>query len=1001
MANQTMNNMELSRHVETLLAQYADLNLRFNTAMPEMSNHITQSVDAIKVMHDAIKSEIKPVVDQFEPLKTAVEKLHEDAQNEYQKIQRLGDNTMLKITEIEKSIEDKTKILEASVNAMGDMLRQMGQTFGVDSQSRVEMEVKSDQLGAKIDAMALELEHAKRTQESNYQTTQMQLTTAISSSVSGSGMSSGSGTKEPLATHKLMISETKINGSENSAILDDWFELITMKVNLIYPGGKSILDWSAEHSGEITASDIQSRGDSALAAKLSMEMYVFLKLKTELTAANHLKPISADRGLEAWRKLRRELLGKDGPRQEEEFNAVADLPKLKLADMSNFDNLYVRWESELRKHEVISREYFIGKYRKRQIVYKSLPDEIQKSVDIEVGKNQLQTYEEFIDFIKSISKSNRFRNMPAPKPLSANLIAEEPEAPSYSRNDWIAYLNTAEGWNAYEAGEDVPPDALREVLTLVPEGNPKGKGKGYNPKGNQKGNGTFKGKGKGKGGKAGKGFGKQSYGKGTGTFSGNCNNCGAYGHKAMDCTQPRKNGGFYMVDQYSNAQPSNASCCAFMLTTPEDTVVDYRNPWQSVGKGMIEPSSILQVSDVKPSNPNRFSPLQVTSPLGSSADECAWKRDLVEVPVCHNAEVDFTIPEQHSVPQTKLDMVNFPIPVTDKSFPIRHKMPRMPKVSRQRKTKFGCDADGMSMRELDSILNNNTEQSCCNDPCCAAPSSPVVTEPQASPIEPGHSSRPEVIDPETGQLTCCLDHSCEYCVRDSDDTAPTPVKLEPLSISSIQEIPQDHTQAKSNHQEVSIGSRVEAARMATRMMANMKRKNMEISQTVIDMANLDDPSINLITENPDSAILNLNQKMVWVQVPCAVDSGACANVAPVGIFSLEKSLIKLQPKFFGADGSPIENLGTMVAMGTSEEGVEMKIDFDLAKVTRPLLSVHKMTSNGHKVIFNEEGGYIQVKGSSTRINLRPEGRLFMLDLWVKVPQEVADSSPFVRQVAKE
>ena len=78
---------------------------------------------------------------------------------------------------------------------------------------------------------------------------------------------------------------------------------------------------------------------------------------------------------------------------------MADLPKLKLLDMSNFHNLYVRWEAELRKHQVISREDIRGKYRKSQIVYKSLPDEIQKSVDIEVGKNQLQTYEEFIGFV--------------------------------------------------------------------------------------------------------------------------------------------------------------------------------------------------------------------------------------------------------------------------------------------------------------------------------------------------------------------------------------------------------------------------------------------------------------------------------------------------------------------------------------------------------------------------------------------------------------------------
>ena len=55
-------------------------------------------------------------------------------------------------------------------------------------------------------------------------------------------------------------------------------------------------------------------------------------------------------------------MGMDGPRQEEKFNATADLTQLKLSDMRKFDNLYVRWESELKKHESVNREYFIGKF---------------------------------------------------------------------------------------------------------------------------------------------------------------------------------------------------------------------------------------------------------------------------------------------------------------------------------------------------------------------------------------------------------------------------------------------------------------------------------------------------------------------------------------------------------------------------------------------------------------------------------------------------------------
>ena len=178
----------------------------------------------------------------------------------------------------------------------------------------------------------------------------------------------------------------------------------------------------------------------------------------------------------------------------------------------------------------------------------------------------------------------------------------------------------------------------------------------------------------------------------------------------------------------------------------------------------------------------------------------------------------------------------------------------------------------------------------------------------------------------------------------------------------------------------------------------MKSKDMEIGETVVELSR----GVNLITDiGANSDVLNVDQELVWVQVPCAVDSGSCANVAPKDIFSIESPTTeKLLPKFFGADGSPIENLGSLVAEGFSDDGHAMKIDFDIAKVTRPLLSVYKMSSNGHKVEFTEKGGTIQVKGSQKKIQLRQEGRLFMLDLWCQVPAKLARESPFIRQVAK-
>ena len=186
--------------------------------------------------------------------------------------------------------------------------------------------------------------------------------------------------------------------------------------------------------------------------------------------------------------------------------------------------------------------------------------------------------------------------------------------------------------------------------------------------------------------------------------------------------------------------------------------------------------------------------------------------------------------------------------------------------------------------------------------------------------------------------------------------------------------------------------------MAKRMKDNLEKGDKPVADVVVDMAR---GGINLITPMaPVAEVLNV-EKLVWVQVPCAVDSGSCANVAPENVFKLaDATIAALEPKFFGADGSPIANLGTLIAEGMSEEGIGLKIDFDIAKVTRPLLSVFKMNAAGHRVQFHENGGTIQMKGTNKRIKLRPEGRLYMLDLWCQVPAKLAESSPFIRQVAK-
>ena len=186
--------------------------------------------------------------------------------------------------------------------------------------------------------------------------------------------------------------------------------------------------------------------------------------------------------------------------------------------------------------------------------------------------------------------------------------------------------------------------------------------------------------------------------------------------------------------------------------------------------------------------------------------------------------------------------------------------------------------------------------------------------------------------------------------------------------------------------------------------ANLNMARHEID-TAIDEAvgfNAKDPDflhsgINSMTSIQDSSveINNIGRELVWAQVPCAVESGACAHVTPANIFCLLGSVEGLKPKCYAADGSPIANMGSCVTNAILEGGTEFNTNFDVAKITRPLLSVQQMVQNGHRLEFGKDQKHLVFKGGKI-IPLRQEGELYMLDLWCQVPEELPRTSPFVK-----
>ena len=129
------------------------------------------------------------------------------------------------------------------------------------------------------------------------------------------------------------------------------------------------------------------------------------------------------------------------------------------------------------------------------------------------------------------------------------------------------------------------------------------------------------------------------------------------------------------------------------------------------------------------------------------------------------------------------------------------------------------------------------------------------------------------------------------------------------------------------------------------------------------------------------AVMPVESGMVWAQVPCAVDSGACAHVSPPDIFGISGKETVTKTKYYGADGSPIDEFGKLSVNAVLDGGTAMMTSFDIVNITRPLVSVNQMVANGHNVVFGRDSSYIQVAGSKQKIYLRPEGKLYMLDLW--------------------
>ena len=365
---------------------------------------------------------------------------------------------------LQADLINKNKIISDQMNIINGLLAEANTTMAQHRQSLEEARTKVESFdsvktvvgGLDVSVKNLQAEALRVANESmttktesdrQYSEMQQQIIVVSSQSANSSGIASGGRSNEPFVTHKLIMGKDKISGDEEFTVIDGWINELYTDLEIIMPGAKAIMKESEVHKQVIDEPALMRHANSAMATKLSRELYVILSKKTtpNSKARFKLNGLTENQGLEALRRIRLNLCKREGPRLQDEYEASTTLPKIKESDMSNLQTLLRRWESEIEKFEALDPGYALGIFQRRNMVYRALSESCQKEIDNEVGKGELTNYEGFMDFVINMSRHARYKKQSAPKPLTANLVSEDQgrspnslgSEPIYSVDEWV------------------------------------------------------------------------------------------------------------------------------------------------------------------------------------------------------------------------------------------------------------------------------------------------------------------------------------------------------------------------------------------------------------------------------------------------------------------------------------------------------------------------------------------------------------------------------------
>ena len=189
-------------------------------------------------------------------------------------------------------------------------------------------------------------------------------------------------------------------------------------------------------------------------------------------------------------------------------------------------------------------------------------------------------------------------------------------------------------------------------------------------------------------------------------------------------------------------------------------------------------------------------------------------------------------------------------------------------------------------------------------------------------------------------------------------------------------------------EEMTVG---ELRQMAEQQCGTMDPDAMELNW-------MDFPEVNVCYEDEEdkpAEILGFSwrsdptewEQRKWVKVESVVDSGASAPVAPPSMLpnvKIEESEgSKRGQKYISASKHKLKNPGQQQVHACTEDGDPTDLLFQIADVSKPLVSVSAICERGNRVIFGRAGGVVQNLRSGKQVPFYRRNGIYVLSLWLQ------------------